>query len=201
MAVSVRRRRGRPLEADRSPAIQAAALELLGSRGYDHIRMQDVAERAGVGLATIYRRWPTKQRLVCDALRFHGHDLLPERTGDARADLEALFRALAAELSGPTGDFIPGFLAAIRSDPEVAEVFHEVVAAAISHVARDLVADVLGPDEPTLDVRADLGPSLLMFRALFLGVPVDPDEVGPIVQLVLAPGGPPAAKPGVAVCE
>ena len=129
--------------------------------------MQDVAERAGVGLATIYRRWPTKQRLVCDAVRFHGHDLLPERTGDARADLEALFRALAAELSGPTGDFIPGFLAAYGRTLRLAEVFHEVVAAAISHVARDLVADVLGPDEPTLDVRADLGPSLLMFRARF----------------------------------
>ena len=38
------------------------------AKGYDHLRVQDVAERAHVGLATIYRRWETKQDLVIAAM-------------------------------------------------------------------------------------------------------------------------------------
>ena len=38
--------------------------------GYDHgPPVQDIAHRAGVGLATLYRRWPTKQALLAEALR------------------------------------------------------------------------------------------------------------------------------------
>jgi AcrR family transcriptional regulator len=49
--------RGRRRAADREPLILDAASELLDEIGYDHLRVQDVADRAHVGLATIYRRW------------------------------------------------------------------------------------------------------------------------------------------------
>jgi AcrR family transcriptional regulator len=183
----VERARGRPLDADRTPAIEAAALELLRSVGYDRLRMQDVAKRAGVGLATIYRRWATKQELMSDALRAQTAQLLPERTGDARADLTALLRALATHLSGDAGELIPGFLTAMRSEPELAATFHELVAEHVRELTRALVADVVGRDDPTLDLRADIGPSLLLFRSMFLGEPVDPDDVERIIDVVVGP--------------
>ena len=62
------RPRGRRRAADREPLILDAASELLDEVGYDHLRVQDVAERAHVGLATIYRRWSTKQELVIAAM-------------------------------------------------------------------------------------------------------------------------------------
>ena len=65
---AVARPRGRRREADREPLILDAANELLDEIGYDHLRVQDVADRAHVGLATIYRRWSTKQELVIAAM-------------------------------------------------------------------------------------------------------------------------------------
>src|ERR1700694_89534 len=62
---------GRPRAEDRTPAILEAAKELMGEVGYDRLRIQDVADRAGAGLATLYRRWPTKQALVAGAIRYH----------------------------------------------------------------------------------------------------------------------------------
>src|SRR5262249_11158990 len=91
-----RSRRGRPLEADRTPAILDAVLELLHSGGYDQRRVQEVAEKAGVGLGTIYRRWPTKQALVIEAMQCgRGSDDKVVDTGNPRADLVATFTNMA----------------------------------------------------------------------------------------------------------
>jgi len=83
---------GRPRAADRTPAILEAAKDLLSEVGYDRLRIQDVADRAGAGLATLYRRWPTKQALVADAIRYYADGLLSPIEDDPEADLMALFR-------------------------------------------------------------------------------------------------------------
>ena len=90
-------RRGRPRATDRTPTILRTVIELVDEAGYDHLRIQDVADRAGVGLATIYRRWPTKQALFIEALRAKSVDL-PD-TGDVRADLLAIFERMAEGLT------------------------------------------------------------------------------------------------------
>src|SRR3546814_411992 len=93
-------RRGRRLDEDRSEVILATVLELLYECGYDQLRMQDVADRAGVGLSTIYRRWPTKQDVVRAGLEC---DRAKEKfivTGDARADMRAMLAKLAEDLTG-----------------------------------------------------------------------------------------------------
>ena len=43
-------------------------LEVLGQQGYAQLRIEDIAARAGVNKTTIYRRWPTRSRLVMAAL-------------------------------------------------------------------------------------------------------------------------------------
>src|SRR5579875_3696618 len=59
-----RRRRGAELE----DAILSAAFAELVEVGYTAFSVEGVAARAGTGKASIYRRWPTKQHLVTDAL-------------------------------------------------------------------------------------------------------------------------------------
>ena len=59
---------GRPREARADQAIRAATLELMAERGVHALRMDDVASRAGVGKATIYRRYRSKAELVTDAV-------------------------------------------------------------------------------------------------------------------------------------
>ncbi|MGV0875344.1 TetR/AcrR family transcriptional regulator [Mycolicibacterium sp. XJ879] len=45
-----------------------AALELFIAQGISAMSIEQVAKRAGVGKPTVYRRWPSKERLVSDAI-------------------------------------------------------------------------------------------------------------------------------------
>ena len=111
--------------ADREPLILDAASELLDEVGYDHLRVQDVADRAHVGLATIYRRWSTKQELVIAAMRRAKAEVERPETDDPRADLEAFLREMANQMFGPKSCFVVGFITALRTDPELGRVFRE----------------------------------------------------------------------------
>lgn len=58
--------------------ILQAALDLLTDLGYDGMSMEAVAASAGVAKTTVYRRWPTKDELVLDALsRVKGEESVP----------------------------------------------------------------------------------------------------------------------------
>ena len=166
---------GRPRAADRTPAILAAAKELVEEIGYDRLRIQDVADRAGVGLATVYRRWPTKQALVAETLRDKARTVFPAELDDPVADLLCLYRALSDELCGQKGEGIPGFLVALRSEPELAQVFRQEVLGPLRDRARASLRRIVGPDCPQLDLLVDLAPSLLTYRRIMLGEDIDTD--------------------------
>src|SRR6202521_1410001 len=103
MAIDPSHRKGRRLSTDRSDVILGTVLDLLKEVGYDQIRMQDVADRACVGLSTIYRRWPTKQDVVRAALECEQATAKFAVTGDARADVKSCLAEIAESLSGDGG--------------------------------------------------------------------------------------------------
>lgn len=60
---------GRPLRADarrKRDAILAAAVDVFLERGVD-VALDDVAKAAGVGIATLYRNFPTREALITGA--------------------------------------------------------------------------------------------------------------------------------------
>ena len=81
-------RRGRPRDADADEAILSATLELLAEAGVGGLSMDVLAQRAGVGKATIYRRWASKEALMLDALRHQAPIPAPDK-GTLRDDLLA----------------------------------------------------------------------------------------------------------------
>jgi AcrR family transcriptional regulator len=81
------RRPGRPRSSQASQAITAATLEELSSVGYEALTVEGVAQRAGVGKSTIYRRWPSKHELVLAALQEVQSEVPMEDTGHLRHDL------------------------------------------------------------------------------------------------------------------
>lgn len=63
-----RRARGRPRDPGADTAILRAALELFIDGGVEGTSMQQIAQRAGVGKLTVYRRWNTKEELLAQAI-------------------------------------------------------------------------------------------------------------------------------------
>lgn len=187
-AIDPSRRRGRRLSTDRSDVILGSVLDLLKEVGYDQIRMQDVADRACVGLSTIYRRWPTKQDVVRAALDCEQATAKFAVTGDARADVKSCLAEMAESLTGEGAQTLLGFLASMRSDPEVGDMFRETMIARLHDHLRGLLASELGDDFPDLDLRATAGPAILVYQAAICGRPVDSEALADrLTQLLFAP--------------
>jgi AcrR family transcriptional regulator len=169
--------RGRPRAVGRTDTILDATIELFEEVGYDHLRIQDVADRAGAGLATIYRRWPTKQALVADAIRRKGALVDSPITGDAVADLTCVFRMFGEHACGHGADFMPGFLAAIRAEPEIADAFRNHLLRGLREQIRERLVALLGEDHPRLDLLTDLVPAIVVFRTTLSGEAVDAEAL------------------------
>ncbi|MUL82158.1 MULTISPECIES: TetR/AcrR family transcriptional regulator [unclassified Mycolicibacterium] len=94
----LRRRTDGRLDRSRDPAILNAALAALAENGYVNTNMNDVAARAGVGKAAIYRRWSSKAALITDALVYWRPDLLTDDapdTGSLEGDFDEIVRRAA----------------------------------------------------------------------------------------------------------
>jgi len=95
------RRPGRPRSERAEQAILDAAVDAIGDYGVDGVRCEDVAARAGVGKATLYRRWPGKEDLLIAAFASLKSPL-PEPGGKSvRDDLVAMLEVLAADVDDP----------------------------------------------------------------------------------------------------
>ncbi len=159
-----RARRGRPLSAERSDHILTHVWELLQDVGYDGLRMSDVAERAGVGLATIYRRWPTKRDLVHAALGFADLPFELQCSDDPRADVRATLQAMADGMNAGGDQSLMSYISCMREDPEMGDVWRKATIMKLHLYLRERIAAVLGEDHPELDVRAQAGPAVLLYR-------------------------------------
>jgi AcrR family transcriptional regulator len=192
--------RGRPRAVGRTDEILRVTTELVDEVGYDQLRIQDVADRAGAGLATIYRRWPTKQALVADAIRHKSLSINPEPTGDPVTDLSLLFRSIAEHACGHRAKFLPGLFAAVRTEPELGEAFRTFFVEGIRARVREQIALLLGADHPNLDLLADLVPGVLLFRSLVPGTPeIDPEQfVAEALSVVLGCARPADVPTGAA---
>jgi len=117
------RRPGRPRSERARQAILRAAADLLLDEGTAQVSMDAVAERAGVSKATIYRWWPSKERLALDALlEWAATGSSPRDTGSLRSDLLALVRPWVREIRRrPFARVIAALLTEAHSDPAFAE--------------------------------------------------------------------------------
>ena len=95
------RRPGRPRSERAEQSIIEATIEALAERGIDGVHCEDVAARAGVGKATLYRRWGGKEDLLIAAFAAMKHPLPEPRGKSVRADLIALLGVIAADADDP----------------------------------------------------------------------------------------------------
>lgn len=103
---------GRPRDPAVREAIAVACRELIAELGYASLTIEAVAERAGVGRPTIYRRWPSKAHMVWDVLFTTPADAtVIGDTEDLHADVELWIRTTIEFFAQPAiSRAFPGLL-------------------------------------------------------------------------------------------
>jgi AcrR family transcriptional regulator len=182
--------RGRPRSERISRAILEAARELLVEEGFTRLRLEHVATRAGVGKATIYRRWRSKEALALDLLlelaapHIHVFDV-----GDTGAELlQAVENARRALTETPFGPVIRTLLSQVAVNPSIGDPFRAgIVEARRTEIGRIIERGIergdLRPDaDPSVATELLVGP--VYFRLVFGGV-LDAAFAGDIVDAYL----------------
>ncbi|HEY3182203.1 MAG TPA: TetR/AcrR family transcriptional regulator [Gaiellaceae bacterium] len=181
---------GRPREARADRAILDAVLELLAAQGVHDLRVDQVADRAGVGKATIYRRYRSKDELVTAAIAALVGDIAVPDTGTTEDDLLALMREAVAVYSGRVAaGAMPALVAAMHRDAELARAVRDGFLAARRRALQDVL--LRGIDRGDLDPDLDLELALdvlggpLFYRLLVTGGPIDERLAVGVVDLIL----------------
>jgi AcrR family transcriptional regulator len=128
------------------------------------ISIERVARTAGVGKATIYRRWPGKEELFVDVMRVMEPED-PELPGTSlRDDLVVLLEALRRRgLAKQSSAFLHNVHAQMKSSPKLWDAYH----ATVVEPRRLLGAELLRRGQRTGEVRADIDVTLM--NDLFVG--------------------------------
>lgn len=186
----VRRGRGRPRDPAVDTKIIDAAAQLLLERGYDNTTVDDVATRAGVGKATVYRRWPSKDDLALASMTELLASEFPEPdTGSIRGDVEASVHRLIAFVNTDQGAaFIRMTVGESLRDSRVAALHRESIERT-EDGGRRILGRAIERDEVRPDIHVDLSLQWLsgfLTVRLISGRPMPAmDEVPAIVDWVL----------------
>ncbi len=117
---------GRPRSEKARQAILRTTLQLLGKTGFSDFKIEEVAEHAEVGKATVYRWWPNKGALIADAFASSTTSKLrfPD-TGSVYTDMSQQMRQLVKVFRSVRGRIVSAILAAGQSDKDLLESFRE----------------------------------------------------------------------------
>jgi AcrR family transcriptional regulator len=180
---------GRPRDRQIDAAVLGATLTLLDRSGYGRLTLEEVARTAGTTKPAIYRRWPSRQRLVLAALgRRLGAARAPD-TGCTLCDVDECLKVFVAAFRRMPPGVIGPLFADCAGDPELRAAFMTALfdppRAAVretldrAHARGDLRDDV------DLDLVLDLIGSLVHYRALFGHAPTSDVEIEGAVEALL----------------
>ena len=91
--------------------------------GYDRLSMEGVAAAAGVGKATVYRRWGNKAELVIDAMATLKPAIDTIDTGSLDGDIELMIAASCSPHSQRLLQVMVSICSALPREPELLEAF------------------------------------------------------------------------------
>lgn len=184
------RRRGPVLER----AILEATLEQLSTVGWNGLTMEGVAAGAQTGKAAVYRRWPSKEDLVVDALRagLPQLDSAPD-CGGVREDLLQLCRQMRDAMFSRPGFALRAVLH--ECDTVAAERFHSVIFDGVIGPSVGLIEDVVRRGIERGEVRAeaatpyvfDVIPAMMMYRSKVCGSEWGDEEFADLIDQVMVP--------------
>lgn len=175
MALTIVARKGRPRSDEVHRKILDATRELLSEDGFSDLRLEHVAARAGVGKATIYRRWGSKEALAQELLaELAGPHIAVAVTGDTREELlAAVVNPMRAVTETSFGPVIRALLSQIAVNPTLGDPFRATVVQARRDEIARVVARGIARGDLRQDANVDVATELLVgpvyFRLMFGG--------------------------------
>ncbi|MGA4844199.1 TetR/AcrR family transcriptional regulator [Streptomyces sp. G45] len=178
--------------------------ELIDEVGYQDLTVDQVAARAGVGKAAIYRRYASKAEMAFVAT-VHEQRMPPfTSTGSLHGDLLALVRAFHARMAAPAArQLAPALISELAVNPELEDRFQDTFLATeqacLAEIVEQAVArgELAGPVDPAMAHLLLLGS--LASALYILKLPVDDAMVTDLATAAAAgitaladrrPGGP-----------
>ena len=166
------RRRGKVLET----AIFDVVLQELAETGYVNFSIGRVAARAGTSKPVLYRRWPTRARLVYAALRANRPFFLSEvpDTGTVRGDLMVILHSVSNMVDDVSPEVIFGLIAELlhESDSSLFAEVHEGNARIMAEVlTRGIGRGEIAPEKLTPRLAA-LPFDLVRYQLMVLQQPL-----------------------------
>lgn len=185
-----------------------ATLAAVAELGYDRMTMDDIAARAGVGKAAIYRRWSSKGEVVAQAIAHWRRSLGPAPapdTGTLRGDLDALVAAVPDYNVEEINMFrvVVGVATAAMHDPGLSAALDDLVLSVPRQVLRSILdravtrGEIPTTNDLTLLPDAVLGLNILR---MISGRPIDRIYVRRVLDDVVLPlaAASPARQSGLA---
>lgn len=180
---------GRPRSEKVRKAVIQSTLTLLKRVGFDELKIEAVAARAGVGKATIYRWWPNKADLVIDAFAAAVEDELRfPASSSALISIHQQMRRWVPIFRSPLGQIVATVIGAGQSDPEILKAFR----AHWTEPRRVEARQILRRAQREGIVRADLDADLILdlfygplyLRLMLKHAPLDENFVDKVFAVV-----------------
>jgi AcrR family transcriptional regulator len=185
----IRPQPGRPRDESIDVEVVSAVLQALRTGGYGAVTIEGIADRVQRARSSIYRRWPSKRHLVAYAVVSELGASPAADTGSLQADLHAAVRTLLRAFAGPLRQALPGLVADMAGDPELALMIRRDVLGA----RRSSMREAFRRAATRREIRDDLEVELLLdmltgpfyYRVLFGHAAVTPRMTRDVVAYVM----------------
>lgn len=171
-------------------AVLKATLQAVAEHGADAVSVSGIARQAEVHETSIYRRWPTKEHLVLDALLDYSEAKLPiPDVGTLRGDLVAFATAVTAYLGSPLGQALARAMVVAGDDDTLAAGRAQFWKSRLD-LASSMIERAKGRCEVPADLDAAAALELVIaplhFRALLTRQSVDERAIEQLVDVLLS---------------
>lgn len=191
----VRRRaiRGRPKDTRIDEDVVLAVLNLLKMKGYRHVTIERIAKTVKRARTSLYRRWPSKRHLVAYAVVSSLDAEAAPDSGSLRRDLICAVDTLRRAFSGPLGQALPGLVADMAHDPQLARIIREEVLVRRRTSIKNAILRGIARAEIRsgiqIDVLIDLLTAPCYFRLLFGHARISRQFIDTLVDYTLRAAG------------
>jgi AcrR family transcriptional regulator len=169
--------------------VVSAVLKELRQGGYRAVTLEGIARRVKRARTSLYRRWPSKRHLVAYSVLSEMGARPAADTGTLRGDLRAAVASLQRAFAGPLRQALPGLVADMAHDAELAEIIREEVLETRRNSMRAAFARAAARGEARtdleLEVLLDMMTGPFYYRALFGHAPISRRMAHDAVEYVL----------------